>query len=98
VFDVKPWEVSELDGLPSQGKRTGDEGLRGDDGRTGCNEDRGIESPLRDHPVEGVLDGTRLEYEKSSLSEVVEEESGEDDAKPGESDRDPSKVSHISVE
>ncbi len=63
-----------LNGLHGEGKSSGDNGLRGDNGGHGRHNNQGIQSPTRGHEIEWIDDGFRVPEQQGSLAEVIQQQ------------------------
>ena len=91
-------EIAHLHGLGGERKRAGNEGLGGDDGRQGRQQDHGPKRPRRGEQKERVACGGRVAEHQGSLAQIVERERGQHEKIPGELDRDAPKMSHVGIE
>lgn len=98
VSDLHPGQVPEQHRLLGQRERTADQGLRGDHGGAGRQDDQRHQRPTRTHPVEGVVDVFGVGQEHGALAEVVEQQAGQDQAVPAPLDRLAAEVAHVGVQ
>ena len=98
VDDPHARAVAELHSLLRERVGTGDQRLRGDHcGHRGKHDER-VERPVRRHPIEGVIDRTRVVDEQRALPEVHEHEARQHQPVPAELDRATPEVAHVGVE
>ena len=98
VFDVEARRVAELNRLPRQRERAGDERLRGDDGGQRGQHHERQQRPRRRHQVEGLRRRARVEQDQRALAEVVQHQRRQHQPEPRQADRPPAEVAHVGVE
>jgi hypothetical protein len=76
----------------------GDDGLRGDDGRDGGQEDHRQPGPPRSQQEERAAGVALVAQDEGALAHVVEDAGGEDDQQPGAPDRRAAEVPHVRVQ
>jgi len=97
VVDPQPGKVAELDRLVRDREDAGDERLRRDRGRGRRERDHRENSPRGHHREERVLERGGVSQEQRALAEVVEEQTRQDDAEPGDADGERTEVPHVRV-
>ena len=71
--------------------------MRSDDGCHGGQRHQRIKRPGRGEQVKGIFDGRRVGKQQRPLAEIIEQQGGQDDGKPGRADWRPSEVPHVGV-
>ena len=98
VLDVEARAVAELNRLPRQRERAGDQRLRRDDRGGGGEADQREAAPSRRQQEERLLGGRRVAQQQRALAEVVQEQRGQHEREPGQPDRPLAEMAHVRVQ
>ena len=98
VIDAQARAVAKLHCLPGQGEGAGDQGLRGDDRCRGREHDQRQRRPAWRQHEERLGGGAAVREQERPLAEVVDEQRGEHEREPRESDRALAEVAHVGIQ
>ncbi len=96
--DLETRKITELDGLPRERERPGDDRLRRDDGGHGGQKDHGDHRPGGNQGVERVVRHLRSVQQDGPLAKVVQDQRREDQAEPRQPNGSPAEVPHVGVQ
>ncbi len=98
VQHMQPRQEIELDGLLGERECSGNDRLRGNDGRNGGEHDQDVVKPVGSELKERIRQRLRLDQQQCALPEIVEKQSGQNDPEPGKPDGAAAEMAHIGVE
>ena len=98
VEDFNAGKEAELDGLPGEREGAGDDGLAGNNGSGGGENDDRENHPRGDDAVEGVVDVGGVGEDMRPLAEIIKKEAGEDDGVPAAADGTAIEVAEVGVD